>query len=194
MNFIKSFLNSYEKVVNKLDKKKILLIITELKKIKKKQGRVFFLGVGGSAGNSSHAVNDFRKLCLIESYSPTDNVSEFSARVNDEGMETTFAEYLKVSNLNNKDCLFIFSVGGGDKKKKISENIIKALELAKKVKCRTISILGRKNGYAATNSNISIILPNVDKKLITPFAETTQVLIWHLLVSHPELKKKSTTW
>ena len=194
MNFIKSFLNSYEKVVNKLDKKKILLIITELKKIKKKQGRVFFLGVGGSAGNSSHAVNDFRKLCLIESYSPTDNVSEFSARVNDEGIETTFAEYLKVSNLNNKDCLFIFSVGGGDKKKKISENIIKALELAKKVKCRTISILGRKNGYAATNSNISIILPNVDKKLITPFAETTQVLIWHLLVSHPELKKKSTTW
>ena len=117
MNFIKSFLNSYEKVVNKLDKKKILLIITELKKIKKKQGRVFFLGVGGSAGNSSHAVNDFRKLCLIESYSPTDNVSEFSARVNDEGIETTFAEYLKVSNLNNKDCLFIFSVGGGDKKK-----------------------------------------------------------------------------
>ena len=154
----------------------------------------FFFRVGGSAGNSSHAVNDFRKLCLIESYSPTDNVSEFSARVNDEGIETTFAEYLKVSNLNNKDCLFIFSVGGGDKKKKISENIINALELAKKVKCRTISILGRKNGYAATNSNISIILPNVDKKLITPFAETTQVLIWHLLVSHPELKKKSTTW
>ena len=194
MNFIKAFLNSYEKVVNKLDKKKISLIITELKKIKKKQGRVFFLGVGGSAGNSSHAVNDFRKLCLIESYSPTDNVSEFSARVNDEGMETTFVEYLKVSNLNNKDCLFIFSVGGGDKKKKISVNIIKALELAKKVKCRTISILGRKNGYAATHSNVTIILPNVDKKLITPFAETTQVLIWHLLVSHPELKKKRTTW
>ena len=132
MNFIKSFLNSYEKVVNKLDKKKILLIITELKKIKKKQGRVFFLGVGGSAGNSSHAVNDFRKLCNIEAYTPTDNVAELTARTNDEGWEKSFDGWLKISQLKKKDLVFIFSVGGGNLKKKISLNIVNAIKFCKK--------------------------------------------------------------
>ena len=194
MKFISDFLSNYQKAISKLDQKKIHSLVQILKQTKKKNGRIFFLGVGGSAGNSSHAVNDFRKLCLIESYTPTDNVSEFSARVNDEGLNTTFIEYLKVSKLTRNDCIFIFSVGGGDKRKGVSVNIIKALDYAKKIKCKTVSIVGRKNGYAGKKCDISVIIPNIQKNLMTPFAESSQVLIWHLLVSHPELKKRNTKW
>jgi D-sedoheptulose 7-phosphate isomerase len=194
MKFTKKFLLDYQKVLSKIDTGKIESIVNLLKKVKKSKGRVFFLGVGGSAGNASHAVNDFRKLCLIEAYTPTDNVSEFSARVNDEGMESTFIEYLKVCNLNKNDCLFILSVGGGDKKKKVSVNIVKALEYSKKINCKTVCIVGRNNGFAAKNCDQAFIMPNINKNLITPFAETTQVLVWHLLVSHPRLKKRETVW
>ena len=194
MKFTNTFLQDYQKVISNIDQKKVNDIVQALKKIKKSKGRIFFLGVGGSAGNASHAVNDFRKLCLIDSYTPTDNVSEFSARVNDEGMESTFIEYLKVCNLNKRDCLFVFSVGGGDKKRNVSINIIKALEYSKKIKCKTICIVGRNNGFAAKKCDHALIMPNINKKLMTPFAETTQVLIWHLLVSHPDLQKRKTVW
>ena len=174
--------------------KKIEYIAIELSNIKKKNGRLFFLGVGGSAGNCSHAVNDFRKLCEIECYSPTDNVSELTARTNDEGWKTVFIEWLKISKLNKNDAIFIFSVGGGNKKKKVSENLISAIDYAKIQKAKIFSFVGKKDGYAYKKSDISILIPTLDTNLVTPFSESFQVVLWHLLVSHPKLKTKSTKW
>jgi D-sedoheptulose 7-phosphate isomerase len=192
--FIKYFLNSFSKICNLVDLKKIDKLVDEVSKIKKNKGRIFFLGVGGSAGNCSHAVNDFRKLCEIECYSPTDNVSELTARTNDEGWKTVFVEWLKISKLCKNDAIFIFSVGGGNKKKKVSENLISAIDYAKEKKTRIFSFVGMKDGYAYKESNISILIPIFDKKMITPFSESFQVVLWHLLVSHPKLKTKATKW
>jgi D-sedoheptulose 7-phosphate isomerase len=194
MDFTKNFLNSFSKIFNLVDLNKIKHLVDELTKIKKKKGRIFFLGVGGSAGNCSHAVNDFRKLCEIECYCPTDNVSELTARTNDEGWKTVFVEWLKISRLNKNDAIFIFSVGGGNKKKKVSENLISAIDYAKKKKTKVFSFLGKNDGYAYKKSNISILIPLVDRKMMTPFSESFQVVLWHLLVSHPKLKTKATKW
>ena len=161
---------------------------------RKKKGRLFILGVGGSAGNSSHAVNDFRKLCSVEAYSPTDNVSEITARTNDEGFHTIFLEYLKISNLNSQDTLLIFSVGGGNLKKKVSLSLIEAIKLAKKKKSKVISMVGKNDGYAYKNSNITILMSSPEAKYVTPVSESLQAVIWHALVSHPILQKKKTKW
>jgi len=194
MSFVKKFLNSVATISNNFDYKPIDQLVVELSKIKKKYGRIFFLGVGGSAGNCSHAVNDFRKLCEIECYAPTDNVCEITARTNDEGWKSVFVEWLKISNLNKKDCIFIFSVGGGNKKKKVSENLIHAIDYARVKKAKIFSFVGKDDGYAYKKSDISILIPAIDDKLITPFSESFQAVLWHLLVSHPKLKKKPTKW
>ena len=162
--------------------------------IKKRKGRIFFLGVGGSAANSSHAVNDFRKLCEIECYSPTDNVSEFSARINDEGWDTSFLEWLKVSRLNKKDAIFILSVGGGDEKRKVSVNLIKAIDYAKKKGSTILGIVSRDGGYTGKKADLAIVIPNKEKKLITPQAEAFQAVVWHCLISHPSLQTKKMKW
>ena len=192
--FIKHFLDESLQISSNLNIKKIALFINAIKRVKKDKGRIFFLGVGGSAGNSSHAVNDFRKIVGIEAYAPTDNVSELTARTNDEGWEKVFSEWLITSRLNNKDMIFIFSVGGGDIKKNISINLIKAIQLAKKRKSKVLSIVGKADGYAAKNSDLSIVIPVEDKTLLTPCSEAYQAVIWHLIVSHPKLKEQETKW
>ena len=193
MTFNSHFLDQTIKTINKIDSKKIDKIVQILIKVRK-QGRLFIIGVGGSAGNASHAVNDFRKLCDIDTLSPIDNVSEITARTNDEGWETVFSEWLKVSKANNKDALMVFSVGGGNILKKVSVNIISAIKIAKKRNLKIISVLGSDKGYAYKNSDISIANNPEDGKLVTPISEALQPLIWHLLVSHPMLQTKKTKW
>jgi D-sedoheptulose 7-phosphate isomerase len=193
-SFSKIFLNESKKICEKINCDHIENIANIIFKIKKNKGRIFFLGVGGSAGNASHAVNDFRKLANIECYTPTDNASELTARINDEGWDSSFSNWLKVSKLSSKDCLFFFSVGGGNLKKKISVNLIQAAKLAKKKDCKIISIVGRDDGYLAHNSDQSLIIPTVNKNSITPQSEAFQAVIWHLLVSHPKVKENNTKW
>lgn len=193
-NHVKEYFSQTSIIASLIDKSKIDSLVKELVKIKKKSGRLFFLGVGGSAGNSSHAVNDFRKLCGIESYTPTDNVSELTARINDEGWSVSFSDWLKVSKLNKNDAIFIFSVGGGNKKKNVSTNLITAIQYAKKVKASIFGIVGRKDGYTNMYGNKVIVVPEVNKKLVTPHTEAFQAVIWHCLVSHPLLQSKRTKW
>lgn len=193
-NHINKFFNQVADMALLLDKKKINNLVVQIANIKKKNGRIFFLGVGGSAGNSSHAVNDFRKLCGIQAYAPTDNVSELTARINDEGWDTSFVEWLKISKLNSNDGIFILSVGGGNKKKKISTNLIKAIDFAKKRKTKVFGIVGRKDGYTFKKGNVVVAVPINDKKLITPHSEAFQATIWHCLVSDPRLQVKKTKW
>ena len=188
------FFDEAIKAISRIDEKKIKIIAKMLNHLRSNKGRLFIMGVGGSGANASHAVNDFRKLCNIEAYCLIDNISELTARTNDEGWDSTFVGYLKNSNLKSKDILMTFSVGGGNSKKKISMNIIKALQFASKKKIKTISILGKNNGYAAKNSTIAIIFDIDNKKLLTPLAESLQVLVWHYLVSSPILQKNKTTW
>ncbi len=191
---INNFFYGVETVSKLIDKKKIQKLAEEIFKIKKKRGRIFFLGVGGSAGNCSHAVNDFRKICNVESYCPTDNVSELTARINDEGWETCFEEWLKSSNLSKKDAIFIMSVGGGNLKKKISVNLIKSINFAKKKNSKIFGIVGRTDGYTFKHGDVCVHIPHVDNKLITPFSESFQAVIWHCLVSHPILQDNKTKW
>lgn len=193
-NFTNYFLDKSVEVCNNLEVKKIEKLVKELKNLRGNSGRLFFLGVGGSAGNCSHAVNDFRKLCAIEAYAPTDNVSELTARTNDEGFKTIFSEWLNVSKFKKKDAIFIFSVGGGNKSKKVSENLISAIDFVKKKGGKIFSIVGRNDGYAYKNSNISIQVKTSDKFLITPLSEAFQAVIWHLIITHPNLKKNKTKW
>ncbi len=194
MKLINNFFENINFTLSKLDKNRINDTIKLLKKIRNNQGRLFIIGIGGSAGNASHAVNDFRKLCNIDAYTPVDNISEITARTNDEGFETIFDTYLKLSKINNKDMLLIFSVGGGNLKKKVSTNIIKAIKFVKKKKTKIVSIVGRNDGYAYKNSDIKILIRVKDKKFVTPISETFQALIWHLFVSHPDLQTKKTKW
>ena len=189
-NFFIYFKKSLEKLnINKIDQ-----LARELKAIRNKKGRVFFLGVGGSAGNASHAVNDFRKICNLQCYCPTDNISEITARTNDDGFENIFSDYLKCSNLNKNDAIFIFSVGGGNQKKKVSLNLIKAIKYAKIKKTKIFSIVGKKDGYSYKNSNISILIPSYNKKFVTPISEAMQSVIWHYLVSNKVLQINKTKW
>ena len=165
-----------------------------LAEIKSNNGRLFILGVGGSAANASHAVNDFRKLAGIETYAPTDNVAELTARTNDEGWETVFSGWLKISKLNSKDCLFILSVGGGNKERNVSTNLIEAIDLAKEVGAKVTGIVGRDGGYTAKYADVCLIIPMVDPDTVTPHSESFQTVLWHLMVSHPKLKSNPTKW
>ena len=194
MTYSKIHLAETSKIVEKLDTKIIENIVNLLAKVKSNGGRIFFLGVGGSAGNCSHAVNDFRKIVGIECYAPTDNVSELTARTNDEGWSKVFLEWLKISKLSDKDMLFIFSVGGGNLKKKVSTNLVEALKYGKSIGSKIVGIVGRDGGYTAKVSDTCLIIPTVNPKTITPHSEAFQSIIWHLLVSHPKLKSKQTKW
>ncbi len=190
----KNFFEKAKKLIDELDLEMISSLAVKIAEVRKNNGRVFFIGVGGSAGNCSHAVNDFRKLCDIECYSPSDNVSELTARINDEGWETSYSEWLKVSKINEKDCLFIFSVGGGNLEKKVSMNIVKAIELAKKKNSKVFGVVGRDGGYTKKKGDFVVVVPTLDKNLVTPFTEGFQAVIWHCLVSDPVLQIKDTKW
>ena len=194
MNYSSQHLNEAIKVIEQIDAQKIEEMVKILIKVRENDGRLFFLGVGGSAGNCSHAVNDFRKIVGIESYAPTDNVSELTARTNDEGWDSIFSEWLKTSKLKKNDCLFIFSVGGGNLEKNVSTNLIKAIDYAKEVEAKILGVVGRDGGYAYKNSNSVLIVPVVNAENITPHTEAFQAVIWHLIVSHPLLKKNQTKW
>tara|TARA_B100000787_G_C16197239_1_gene301841 strand:- start:4968 stop:5561 length:594 start_codon:yes stop_codon:yes gene_type:complete len=194
MNFFENFFHGSAEISKKIDINELELLVEAIKKIKNKKGRIFFLGVGGSAGNCSHAVNDFRKLCSIEAYTPLDNVSELTARINDEGWDSSLQKWLEISRLKSTDALFILSVGGGDKKKNISVNLIEAVKYAKKKKAKVFGIIGRKKGYVKKAGNNVIVIPEINKKLITPYSEAFQAVVWHALVSHPKLQTMKTKW
>jgi D-sedoheptulose 7-phosphate isomerase len=187
-------LNECVKIIELLDDSIIEKMADVIDQVRTNGGRLFFLGVGGSAGNASHCVNDFRKIVGIESYAPTDNVSELTARTNDEGWDTIFAEWLKLSKLNSKDAIFILSVGGGNIEKNVSPNLVKALMLAKEVNAKILGIVGRDGGYTAKVADVAVIIPVVNNDAITPHSEAFQAVVWHLLVSHPKLKAKQTKW
>ena len=168
--------------------------VAELRAVRERGGRLFILGVGGSAANASHAVNDFRKIAGLEAYAPSDNVSELTARTNDEGWATVFVEWLRTSRLNAKDCIMVLSVGGGNLEKNVSPNLVTALQLAKQVGARIIGILGKDGGYTATVADARVIVPVVNPNNITPHSEAFQAIVWHLFVSHPDLKANQTKW
>ena len=194
MSYAQQHLNESIEIIQKMDVSAIEKIADLLAQVKIDGGRIFFLGVGGSAGNCSHAVNDFRKIVGIESYAPTDNVSELTARTNDEGWASIFVEWLKVSKLTAKDMLFIFSVGGGNLEKSISPNLVEALKLAKTVGSKVVGVVGRDGGYTAKVADACVIVPTVNADNVTPHSEAFQAVVWHLLVSHPKLKANQTKW
>lgn len=194
MSYAKQHLNEAIEIIQKIDQGSIEKMADLLHDVKSNEGRIFFLGVGGSAGNCSHAVNDFRKIAGIESYAPTDNVSELTARTNDEGWATVFVEWLKTSKLKPTDALFVLSVGGGNLEKNISPNLVEALKYAKKVGAKITGIVGRDGGYTAQVANACVVVPTVNPDTITPHSEAFQAVIWHLLVSHPKLKAHITKW
>jgi D-sedoheptulose 7-phosphate isomerase len=194
MDFITDYFSKFSKDCLNIPYAKIKTLVEELKKLRENNGRLFILGVGGSAGNASHAVNDFRKLCNIETYAPTDNVSELTARTNDEGFETIFSEYIKTSRGCKNDAILIFSVGGGNIEKNVSINLINAIKESRNRKMQVYSIVGMSEGYAAKNSDISVVIPVINKNLITPISEAFQAVIWHCIVSHPDLAINSTKW
>ena len=192
--FLKNFYNDISIISKSLDLELIKKLINQIKKVKQKKGRIFFLGVGGSAGNCSHAVNDFRKLCNIECYTPLDNVSELTARINDEGWNSSLFKWLEVSRLGSKDAIFIFSVGGGDIKKNVSINLISSIKFAKKRKAKIFGIVGRRKSFLKKNGDCVITVPEINKENITPYSEAYQAVIWHSIVSHPDLKFNQTKW
>jgi len=192
--FIKSYLEEVAKITRDLDAGAINRLVELLVKVRADGGRLFILGVGGSAGNASHAVNDFRKITGIESYAPTDNVSELTARTNDEGWESVFVAWLKTSKLTPRDCILVFSVGGGNLEKNISANLVKALQYGKEIGCKIAGIVGPKGGYTAGVADACVVVPEGHPDRITPHSEAFQAVVWHLLVSDPRLKVSSTKW
>jgi D-sedoheptulose 7-phosphate isomerase len=194
MNYAKQHLNEAAEIIGRLDVDTIETMATMLARLRADGGRLFFLGVGGSAGNCSHAVNDFRKIVGIEAYAPTDNVSELTARTNDEGWASVFVEWLKISRLQSTDMLFVLSVGGGNMTKNISPNLVSALQYAKQVGAKVLGIVGRDGGYTATVADACLIIPTVNPDTVTPHSEAFQSVVWHLLVSHPALKQQQTKW
>jgi D-sedoheptulose 7-phosphate isomerase len=188
------FFASVGRIATEIDFATIEKMAVELAALRAAGGRLFLLGVGGSAGNCSHAVNDFRKLCGIEAYSPVDNVSELTARTNDEGWDTVFAGWLEVSRLDHTDALLIFSVGGGDAERNISVNLVRAIDLARKRGAKIFGVVGRASGYTARHGDVVIVIPPVDPDRITPLSEGMQAVVWHCLVSHPALQVRSTKW
>lgn len=194
MSHAKKYLLQAQEVAAKIDADQIEKIAEKLLMLRENGGRLFILGVGGSAANASHAVNDFRKLCGIETYAPTDNVSELTARTNDEGWETVFAGWLKISRISSNDAVFVLSVGGGNVEKNVSVNLVKALDVAKEAGATILGVVGRDGGYAAQIGDAVVVVPTVDADLITPHAEAFQAVVWHCLVSHPRLQIQATKW
>jgi len=194
MSYAQQHLEEAAEIIRKLDVAALEKMAGLLAEIKREGGRLFFLGVGGSAGNCSHAVNDFRKIAGIESYAPTDNVSELTARTNDEGWASVFVEWLKVSRLTAKDGVVVFSVGGGNLEKNISANLVTALQHAKSVGAKIAGVVGRDGGYTAKVADACVIIPTVNPETVTPHSEAFQAVVWHLLVSHPKLKVNQTKW
>ena len=194
MSFVSDYLAESVKVIEKLDHEQIEKMAGLLADVRERAGRLFILGVGGSAGNASHAVNDFRKICGIEAYAPTDNVSELTARTNDEGWATVFESWLKVSRLRQGDLVLVLSVGGGNLEKNVSPNLVHAVKHAKEVGAKVIGIVGRDGGYTAQVADAVAIIPTVNAAHVTPHTEGFQGLVWHLLVSHPKLKASQTKW
>ena len=194
MSFSRTYFDEVTAIVQSLDAHQIEALAAGLGQVRERGGRLFILGVGGSAANASHAVNDFRKLCGFEAYAPTDNVAELTARTNDEGWETVFAQWLKSSRLNEADGVLVLSVGGGDLEKNVSPNLVRALEFAREKRAAIFGIVGRDGGYTAKVAEVAVIVPTVNAALVTPHAEEFQAVIWHLLVSHPRLKVNATKW
>jgi D-sedoheptulose 7-phosphate isomerase len=194
MSYTEQHLREASEIIGKIDVESIERTATLLAELRERRGRLFLLGVGGSAANCSHAVNDFRKICGIEAYAPTDNVSELTARTNDEGWASVFIEWLKVSRLNSSDMLFVLSVGGGNREKNVSPNLVAALEYGKEVGAKIGGIVGRDGGYTATVADACVIIPTVNPQNVTPHTEAFQAVVWHLLVSHPALKAAETKW
>jgi D-sedoheptulose 7-phosphate isomerase len=194
VEFTEKYLKMASRIIDKVDRSQVTQMIGALKRIKQNNGRVFFLGVGGSAANASHAVNDFRKICGFEAYTPMDNVSELSARTNDDGWETVFVTWLKQSRLRPEDAIFVLSVGGGDLDKNVSPNIVRAVQYAKEVKATVLGIVGRNGGYTALHADACVVIPPLDNETITPHTEAFQAVIWHLLVSHPEIRQNEMKW
>jgi D-sedoheptulose 7-phosphate isomerase len=195
MSFSDLYFQEASNILTSIDKNKVEELANALRTTRDQcQGRVFVLGVGGSAGNASHMVNDLRKLCGIEAYCPTDNVPELTARTNDEGFDTVFEQYLRVSRLNSNDTLFILSVGGGDEDRNVSVGLIKAIKYAKTVDACSLAIVGKADGYAAKNCDAAVVVPALSPSRVTPHSEAFQAVIWHCLVSHPNLQVNATKW
>ncbi|HTV30907.1 MAG TPA: SIS domain-containing protein [Xanthobacteraceae bacterium] len=194
MSHAATFLDEVVETVRRIEPQAIEALCDDLVSLRERDGRLFILGVGGSAGNASHAVNDFRKLCGIEAYAPTDNVSEVTARTNDEGWATVFSEWLKVSRANRNDAILIFSVGGGNLEKNVSPNLVSAIEEAKARGLRILGVVGRDGGYTKKAGDCVVVIPTVQDSRVTPHAEAFQAVIWHCLVSHPKLQSKATKW
>ncbi|AXK84239.1 SIS domain-containing protein [Pseudolabrys taiwanensis] len=194
MTHAATFLQEVSQIADQLVPDEIEALCNELVQLREQEGRLFILGVGGSAGNCGHAVNDFRKLCGIEAYAPTDNVSELTARTNDEGWPTVFSEWLKVSRANAKDAVLIFSVGGGNLEKNVSPNIVSAIQEAKARGLKVLGIVGRDGGYTKKAGDVVVVIPTVAESRVTPHAEAFQGVVWHCLVSHPKLQKMATKW
>ena len=192
--YIDKYLSQAARITELIDQKVVRDMVNILVKIRKSSGRLFILGVGGGAGNAGHAVNDFRKIVGIESYSPTDNVSELTARVNDDGWDSSFLNWLKASRINSKDCVFVFSVGGGNAEKNISNNLVQALKYAKETGAKIIGVVGRDGGYTAKVADAVVIIPTLDPGTVTPHTESFQAVVWHLIVSHPLLKANDMKW
>jgi D-sedoheptulose 7-phosphate isomerase len=194
MNFTQQFLQEVQTVTSQLSSEAIESAVDELARVRERGGRLFILGVGGSAANASHAVNDFRKICGFECYAPTDNVSELTARTNDDGWSSIFAEWLKGSRLGANDGLLVFSVGGGNLEKNVSPNLVSAIQLAKQVGASIVGVVGRDGGFTAKEANACVIVPTVNPDHVTPHSEAFQAVVWHLFVSHPKLKAAKTKW
>tara|TARA_B100000886_G_scaffold333536_1_gene287721 strand:+ start:259 stop:843 length:585 start_codon:yes stop_codon:yes gene_type:complete len=194
MSYTDDYLHQVVRVVEGIDRQAIDALVDLFVCVRQAGGRLFILGVGGSAGNAGHAVNDFRKLAGIESYAPTDNISELTARINDDGWETSFARWLEGSRLQSKDLVFVFSVGGGHREMNVSVNLVKALEYAQSVGSHIGGIVGRDGGFTAEVAHACVVVPTVSEHTVTPLAESFQAVIWHLLVSHPDIQTADTKW
>lgn len=194
MSYTREHLDEAGAIIQKLDESAIEKVVEALRTTRDRGGRLFILGVGGSAANASHAVNDFRKICGFEAYAPTDNVSELTARTNDEGWASVFVEWLKGSRLTRTDALLVFSVGGGNLEKNVSPNLVSAVQLAKEVGAAVLGIVGRDGGYTAKVADACVIVPTVNPANVTPHSEAFQAVVWHLFVSHPRLKIQQTKW
>ncbi|MFN0043722.1 MAG: SIS domain-containing protein [Alphaproteobacteria bacterium] len=194
MDFIRSYFAQVSEIARLLDHEGVKAMVLALRALRERGGRLFVLGVGGSAGNASHAVNDFRKLCAIEAYAPTDNVSELTARTNDEGWPSVFSGWLETSRLSEKDAVLVFSVGGGDLARNVSPNLVEALKLAKARGAAILGVVGRDGGYTKSVGDHVVVVPTVDPDRVTPHSEAFQAVIWHALVSHPDLQMQRTKW
>lgn len=194
MSYTRDHLSEASRILDLIDAEAIEHMAGILASVRDNSGRLFFIGVGGSAANCSHAVNDFRKIAGFEAYTPVDNVSELTARTNDEGWDGVFAEWLKGSRLRETDAVFVMSVGGGDVQTGISGNIVRALEYAKQIGARVVGIVGRDGGYTARVADACVIVPTVNSQTVTPHTEAFQAVIWHTLVSHPSLKARQSKW